>query len=119
MAGPYVSNFYFRNGKRLSVYQAANAAVGTYLPCEISGVAASTSSVEFSVPAGEVWEVVDFVSPNTAGEFEIIKDGASTDKFVPTDATRAATAGNNRFPISLVFVPGPRYKLRESVAGAA
>lgn len=114
----YQSYISFKNGKRLSIHQPTTAPVGSYLPCEANGVAGATSSVEFSVPQGEVWEVSDFVSANTAGEFEIIADGRNTNRYLPTDASRAASAAN-RPPISMTFVPGIRYKLRETVAGAA
>lgn len=118
MAGPYVGSIYFLNGRRISVYQAANAAVGSYLPCETAGVATSTSSYEFSVPQGEVWQITDFTTGNTAGEFEVIVDGQPSGRYIPTDASRAPAAAN-RPPISVTLVPGKRYKLRETVAGAA
>lgn len=114
----YLSSLYFKNGKRLSIYQKTTHPVGDYLPCESAGVATATSSFEFSVPQGEVWEVSDFVSSNTAGEFELIADGRPTQRYLPTDASRAANA-TSRPPIEMTLIPGIRYKLRETVAGAA
>lgn len=114
----YVGNIYFKNGRRINIHFPSAVAAGAYLPCEISGVAAATSSYEFSVPAGEVWEVEDYTCTNTAGEFEIIRDNIGTGKYLPTTADRAVSAAN-RPKVSLTFVPGPRYKLRQTVAGAA
>lgn len=114
----YVGNIYFKNGRRLSIHFPTTAPAGSYLPCEVSGVASATSSNEFSVPAGEVWEVSDYTCTNTAGEFEIIKDNVGTDKYLPSTADRAVSA-TNRPKVDLTFVPGPRYKLRQTVAGAA
>lgn len=119
MAGPYVGTFYFTNGRQLSFYQAANVAVGTAIPVEVNGPATSTSDTFFMVPAGEVWQVQDMVSANVAGQIQIMKENLPSGKFFPTDATRAATAGNQRPNLPFVFVPGIRYKFVESVQGAA
>lgn len=114
----YVGNIYFKNGRRLSIHFPTSAAVGSYLPCEVSGVAGATSSYEFSVPQGEIWEVEDYTCTNTAGEFEIIKDNVGTGRYLPSTADRAVSAAN-RPKVNLGFSPGARFKLRMTVAGAA
>lgn len=119
MAGPYKGTFYFKNGRQLSFYQAANVAVGTPLPCEVNGEAASTSDTFFMVPAGEIWEVSDMTTLNTAGQVQIMRENLPTGKFFPTDATRSPATGTVRPNLPFTFVPGVRYKLIESVQGAA
>jgi hypothetical protein len=118
MAGPYIGVLSFTNGRQLSIYQAANVAVGTPLPVEVSGQASTSSDTFFMVPAGEVWTVLDFVTGNLSGQVQVYKENLPSGKFFSTDATRAATA-SNRPMIPLTFVPGVRYRLVESVQGAA
>lgn len=119
MAGPYIGTFYFTNGRQLSFYQAANVTVGTPLPVEVNGVAGTTSDTFFMVPAGEIWEVLDMTTLNTAGQVQIMKENLATGKFFPTDASRSPATGTVRPRIPMTFVPGVRYKFVESVQGAA
>lgn len=114
----YVSNLYAKNGKRLSIYHKSTHPVGEYCPTELNGVATANSSFEFTIPQGEVFEVTDFTTTNTAGEIELVVDGVPRQRFLPTDASRAASA-TNRPPINMTLVNGPRYKFRHTVAGAA
>lgn len=119
MAGPYVGTFYFKNGRQLSFYQAANVAVGTALPVEVNGQAGTTSDTFFMVPAGEIWEVLDMTTSNTAGQVQIMRENLPSGKFFATDSTRSPATGTVRPAIPLTFVPGVRYKFVESVQGAA
>lgn len=119
MAGPYIGTFYFRNGRQLTFYQAANVAVGTSLPVEVYGQAGTGSDTFFMVPAGEVWEVEDMTTSETAGQVQVYRENFPTGKYFATDATRATTAGNIRPKINMTFVPGVRYRFVQSVTGAA
>lgn len=114
----YEANFYMKNGRRLNLHFPTQHPVGSYVPCEASGQASATSSFEFSVPAGEVWEVEDYTTTNTAGEIEIYKDTMGTGKYLPTTAARAESV-TGRPKVQLTFVPGPRYKFRMTKIGAA
>lgn len=116
MAGPYNSVLKFSNGEVLNVYQAANCAVGTELPVNKLGAAASTSQVYFKFK--EPVELIDFYSANTAGQFEIVADDDPTGKMLVTDASVAST-NNGRVTPRLTFRALVQYKLIERVAGAA
>lgn len=116
MAGPYSANIIFSNRRRLSIYLAANVAVGTYLPCEINGAAVAGSPTSFRVPEDGMM-AVDMITTETAGEFQIIADGVPTNRFIQVDASQAATA--IRPPINLKFRRGVNYQLQMTVAGAA
>lgn len=114
----YEANFYMKNGRRVNLHFPTTHPIGSYVPCEVAGTASATSSVEFSVPAGEIWEVEDYTTTNTSGEIEIYKDNLGAQKYLPTTAARAESVAN-RPKVNMTFVPGVRYKFRMTKAGAA
>lgn len=121
MAGPYTSTFRLSNGQSLRVYQAANAAVGTYCPVEINGEVASTSPTDFEVKSPCI--VQDIITPNTAGIVEIVGGGVPSGITFLLDASFTATQPNRQAalpgPTTYQMVPGRRYRLVQRTAGAA
>lgn len=121
MAGPYTSTFRLSNGQVLRVYQAANATVGSYAPCEINGEVASTSPVDFEVKSP--CYVQDIISPQTAGIVEIYGGQVPSGIMFLLDATWVTTNSNRAAslpaPGTYLMVPGKRYRLYQKTAGAA
>lgn len=64
----YMGTIYFSNRRRLSIYFASTVAVGVRLPVDLNAAATTTSPTDFRVP--EALNAVDFITTNTAGEFE-------------------------------------------------
>ncbi len=116
MAGPYTHTLKFSNGQVLNVYLAANAAVGTYAPCELNGAAASTSQIYFKFKESVV--LVDNYGSDTAGQLEIVADDDPTGRFIITDASMSST-NSARVNVPRTFRAGVTYKLLQRVAGAA
>lgn len=112
----YQGNLYFSNRRRLSIHFPTNAAVGSFLPVQMNGQADANSPKDFRVPEDGM-VAVDFITTQTQGEFQIIADGVPTNRFMPTDASQAATA--IRPPVNLTFRRGVKYEIQMTAAGAA
>lgn len=121
MAGPYSSTFRLSNGQNLRVYQAANSAVGTYLPVEINGEVSSTSPTDFEVKS--YCYIQDIITPQTAGIIEIVGGGVPSGITVLLDASFTAAQPNRAAslpaPGTYQMAPGRRYRLQQKTAGAA
>lgn len=112
----YTMQILLSNGQTIHAYFGAAQAVGTYLPCDLSGPASATSPQDFEVQSGA--RIVDIVTDQTAGMVEFISKGQPTGRFLNTDARYAASISNRRVP-NIALVPGRRYRLKMVVAGAA
>lgn len=102
--------------KTVSTYNAANGAVGTYLPVDTSQIATANSPNEFN-PATDCI-LKDWQAGAASGEVQIIADGNPTGFFLGYDAQQPSNAGR-AIPLGYQFVAGVTYRFRvESVLPA-
>jgi len=101
-----VNSLMFRtvSGRPFSVssYNAANGAVGTYLPVDMNQVAVSTSPTNFIIP--ERCYLVDYIAGAATGTVELISNGKSTSIMIDY-ATRGAT-NSGRQPLNIPLEVG-------------
>lgn len=95
--------------KRLSLYNAASAAVGTYLPVEFSQTATVNSPLDWKCPAN--CEIYDFIAGPATGQFEIIANGAPV-QFDLDNAAQQASSNGRCIPVGFKFVAGVNYRFR-------
>jgi len=84
----------------ISAYNAANGAVGTFLPTDQTGVALSTSPQSFICPKN--CYLTDFIAGAATGTVELISNGKSTGIFIDYSTRQATNAGRRetRIPIA-------------------
>ena len=123
MAGPYIGTLVMQGVKTkrprvLSVYSDAAQSAGTYVLVDWNSPAGATSPDFFTVPAGENWQVMDFLPTSPTGQIEFTSDGSRTN-VVLDYSTWAAT--NPSRPVSSLpqLKPGVAYRLLVVVALAA
>jgi hypothetical protein len=112
-------NMYLSNGQVLQIYLAANAAVGTYLPCDITGViAASTSPQDFRVASPCFINDLD-AGLAVGGSMEINANGQPSGVIIPTTAAFLATNSGRPSLKHIGLRPNVTYRLQMRTVGAA
>lgn len=113
MAGPYTDKLYIKSKstgqtKRLSLYDAPSAAVGTYLPVEFSQIATVNSPTDWDCTQDCI--ITDFIAGPATGEIEIVKNGAPDQFTIDMAAMQANNAGRKQ--PGYVFNAGCRYRFK-------
>jgi len=86
--------------KRLSLYNASEAAVDSFLPVEFSRVANANSSKDWKCPGD--CEVYDYIAGPATGVFEVRENGKSMDFDFENAAQQPGSAGRC-IPVGLKF----------------
>lgn len=99
------------NVKTVSLYNAANGAVGTFLKCDTSQIATANSGDFLKLPDGMLAVLQDFQAGAASGEIQIIADGAPTGFYIGYDAQQPNNAGR-AIPLGFIFKGGVLYQFR-------
>ncbi len=104
--------------KTLSIYNTASLAAGNYVLMDWNSPASANSPNFFTVPAGENWQITDFLPTAATGQIEITSDGARSG--VVLDYSTWAASNPSR-PVSALpqLRPGVAYRFLVVVALAA
>lgn len=91
----------------ISIYNAASAAPGTYIPCDYNAPANANSPLSFTVPFP--CKMMDFVPTAASGTVEITSEGRRTGVVLDYSLYGATNPGRPKtFP---KFAPGRTYRL--------
>jgi hypothetical protein len=99
------------DGKPFTVfsYNAPNAAVGTFLPVDQTGVATENSPLSFICPKD--CYLTDFIAGAATGTVQIISSGNATGSYIDYSTRQADNAGRREYRIPISKGTEVRFKV--------